>query len=114
MRQGGHTLRYYQIDGDNWLASLWNKRSGCILAEEMGLGKTVQIVCYIEHLHRGEKVRGPFLIVVPALEHWRREFEGWTVMRSCVYLDRQREWRDVMRECEWYFKDRPSTAVSLK
>eukprot|EP00590_Aulacoseira_subarctica_P008985 CAMPEP_0172436642 /NCGR_PEP_ID=MMETSP1064-20121228/71832_1 /TAXON_ID=202472 /ORGANISM="Aulacoseira subarctica , Strain CCAP 1002/5" /LENGTH=1684 /DNA_ID=CAMNT_0013185059 /DNA_START=511 /DNA_END=5562 /DNA_ORIENTATION=- len=114
--KGGHTLRDYQIDGVNWLASLWYKRSGCILADEMGLGKTVQIVCYIEHLHRVEKVRGPFLIVVPlsTVEHWRREFEGWTDLRCCVYHDRQREWRDVMREYEWYFKDRPRTADYLK
>jgi chromodomain-helicase-DNA-binding protein 7 len=114
--KGGHSLRDYQIDGVNWLASLWYKRSGCILADEMGLGKTVQIVCYIEHLHRVEKVRGPFLIVVPlsTVEHWRREFEGWTDLRCCVYHDRQREWRDVMREYEWYYKDRPHTVDYLK
>ncbi len=56
------------------------------------------------------------MIVVPlsTVEHWRREFEGWTDLRCCVYHNRQREWRDVMREYEWYYKDRPHTVDYLK
>lgn len=82
----------------------------------MGLGKTVQIVSYLEHLYRVEKIRGPFLVVVPlsTVEHWRREFEGWTDMVCCVYHDRQRVWRDVLREYEWYYEDRPHNADYLK
>lgn len=82
----------------------------------MGLGKTVQIVSYLEHLYRVEKVQRPFLVVVPlsTVEHWRREFEGWTDMICCVYHDRQRVWRDVLREYEWYYEDRPHTADYLK
>ena len=82
----------------------------------MGLGKTVQIVTYLEHLYRVEKVHRPFLVVVPlsTVEHWRREFEGWTDMICCVYHDRQRVWRDVLREYEWYYEDRPHTPDYLK
>mmetsp|Transcript_1524 Transcript_1524/g.2023 ORF Transcript_1524/g.2023 Transcript_1524/m.2023 type:complete len:2660 (+) Transcript_1524:292-8271(+) len=114
--KNGNRLRDYQIDGVNWLASCWYKTNGCILADEMGLGKTVQIVCYIEHLSRVEKVQRPFLICVPlsTVEHWRREFEGWTDLKTCVYHDRQRVWRDVMREYEWYYADRPHTPDFLK
>lgn len=112
-------MRDYQVDGVNWLSSCYYKRSGAILADEMGLGKTgmtytilsrnhyvaylmchmlcvvfppsVQIVSYLEHLYRVEKLHGPFLVVVPlsTVEHWRREFEGWTDMQCCVYHDRQ-------------------------
>lgn len=35
-------------------------------------------------------------------------------MVCCVYHDRQRIWRDIMREYEWYFEDRPHTAEFLK
>ena len=35
-------------------------------------------------------------------------------MVCCVYHDRQRVWRDVMREYEWYFEDRPHTPDFLK
>mmetsp|Transcript_5980 Transcript_5980/g.11311 ORF Transcript_5980/g.11311 Transcript_5980/m.11311 type:complete len:2522 (+) Transcript_5980:139-7704(+) len=114
--KNGNRLRDYQIDGVNWLASCWYKNHSCILADEMGLGKTVQIVCYIEHLNRVEKIQRPFLVVVPlsTVEHWRREFEGWSDLKVCVYHDRQRVWRDVMREYEWYFADRPRTPDFLK
>jgi SNF2-related domain/Chromo (CHRromatin Organisation MOdifier) domain len=114
--KNGNRLRDYQVDGVNWLASMWYKRQGCILADEMGLGKTVQIVCYIEHIFRVEKIRRPFLVVVPlsTVEHWRREFDGWTDMVCCVYHDRQRVWRDVMREYEWYYEDRPHNCDFLK
>jgi SNF2 family DNA or RNA helicase len=81
-----------------------------------GLGKTVQIVSYIEHIYRVEKIKRPFLVVVPlsTVEHWRREFQAWTDMVCCVYHDRQRVWRDVLREYEWYFEDRPHTSDFLK
>jgi len=114
--KNGNKLRDYQVEGVNWLASTYYKKHGCILADEMGLGKTVQIVCYLEHLHRIEKIRRPHLVVVPlsTVEHWRREFEGWTDMVCCVYHDRQRVWRDVLREYEWYFEDRPRNSDYLK
>ncbi|CAB9497972.1 CHD3-type chromatin-remodeling factor CHR7 [Seminavis robusta] len=114
--KNGNRLRDYQVDGVNWLASTYYKRHGCILADEMGLGKTVQIVSFIEHLYRVEKIKRPYLVVVPlsTVEHWRREFDGWTEMVTCVYHDRQRVWRDVLREYEWYYKDRPHTADFLK
>lgn len=78
--------------------------------------QTVQIVCYIEHLFRVEKIRRPYLVVVPlsTVEHWRREFDGWTDLLCCIYHDRQRIWRDVLREYEWYYKDRPHTPEFLK
>jgi len=114
--KNNNRLRDYQVDGVNWLASCWYKTHSCILADEMGLGKTVQIVCYIDHLHRVEKIQRPFLVVVPlsTVEHWRREFEGWTDLKCCVYHDRQRIWRDVMREYEWYYVDRPHNPDFLK
>ena len=35
-------------------------------------------------------------------------------MVCCIYHDRQRVWRDVLREYEWYYEDRPHTAEYLK
>ena len=35
-------------------------------------------------------------------------------MQCCVYHDRQRVWRDVLREYEWYYEDRPHTPDYLK
>lgn len=35
-------------------------------------------------------------------------------MQCCVYHDRMRQWRDVLREYEWYYEDRPHTPDYLK
>jgi len=35
-------------------------------------------------------------------------------MICCIYHDRQRIWRDVLREYEWYYEDRPHTPDFLK
>jgi SNF2 family DNA or RNA helicase len=68
----------------------------------MGLGKTVQIIAFLDHLWEVENIKGPFLVLVPlsTIEHWRRESEGWSNMNVCVYHDVEggRDSRDVIRE----------------
>ena len=63
-------LRSYQRLGVDWL--LMNRR--CILTDEMGSGKTVQVVAALDHLD------GPFLIVAPksVLWTWQREIAHWS------------------------------------
>ena len=46
----GGTLRLYQMQGLQWLVSLYNNRLSGVLADEMGLGKTIQIVALIAYL----------------------------------------------------------------
>lgn len=56
---------------------------------QMGLGKTVQVVSFLEHIFEIEKIRGPFLVCVPlsTIQHWKREAEAWTNMITCLYHD---------------------------
>jgi chromodomain-helicase-DNA-binding protein 7 len=70
----------------------------------MGLGKTVQAIAFLDHLHRVEGVRGPFLIVVPlsTLLHWRREIEGWTELNVVLYQGNKLN-RQAIREYEWFY-----------
>lgn len=65
----------YQTEGIDWLTSLYSHRIGGILADQMGLGKTLQLLGLIsaagvEHNHRA-------LIVVPnSLRlNWEKEIE---------------------------------------
>jgi SNF2 family DNA or RNA helicase len=46
----GGTLRKYQLQGLQWLVSLYNNKLSGVLADEMGLGKTIQIVALIAYL----------------------------------------------------------------
>lgn len=43
-------LRDYQKIGLDWLAKLYRKNLNGILADEAGLGKTVQIIAFFAHL----------------------------------------------------------------
>ena len=103
--KGGNKLREYQANGLNWMLLCYHNKRSCILADEMGLGKTVQVVSFIEHLCMVERMRGPYLVVVPlsTLGHWQREFSSWTDMTCCVYHDQGADLRALIRAFEWYF-----------
>merc|ERR1719359_493194 len=64
-------LREYQLKGVKWLISLWQNGLNGILADQMGLGKTVQTIGFISHLW-SKGVKGPFLVVAPlsTLGNW--------------------------------------------
>lgn len=75
----------------------------------MGLGKTVQVASYLSKLAEESHIRGPFLVVVPlsTLEHWLREFAGWTDLNAILYHGSADD-RALIREYEFaYHPDRP-------
>ncbi|XP_017277127.1 lymphoid-specific helicase isoform X1 [Kryptolebias marmoratus] len=75
----GGVMRWYQIEGIEWLRMLWENGINGILADEMGLGKTIQCIAHIAMMIE-KKVTGPFLVVVPlsTLPNWISEFKRFT------------------------------------
>ncbi|WFD06104.1 hypothetical protein MVES1_001445 [Malassezia vespertilionis] len=73
------TLRDYQIQGLNWLISLYHNGINGILADEMGLGKTLQTIAFLGYLKYFRDISGPHLVIVPksTLDNWVREFNRW-------------------------------------
>ncbi len=71
------TLRPYQEAGVRWLYLLCRLRLGACLADNMGLGKTIQVAALLLVLAREEPLAGPSLLVVPAslLANWAAEAE---------------------------------------
>ncbi|WP_429216537.1 SNF2-related protein [Kitasatospora sp. MAP12-9] len=70
------TLRDYQRQGLTWLANTTNAGFGALLADDMGLGKSLTALAL--HLYRrdlGREAQGPTLIVCPAsvMINWERE-----------------------------------------
>lgn len=65
------TLRPYQLQGLNWIETLYQAGLHGVLADEMGLGKTVQALAFLSL----KNPQGRYLIVVPAslLFNWERE-----------------------------------------
>ncbi|KAF2261279.1 SNF2 family helicase/ATPase-like protein PasG [Lojkania enalia] len=75
----GGTMRSYQLEGLEWLLSLYENGINGILADEMGLGKTIQTIALLAHLWE-MKSYGPFLIAAPlsTTSNWVEEFRKWT------------------------------------
>ncbi|KAA8493126.1 Chromatin structure-remodeling complex subunit snf21 [Porphyridium purpureum] len=75
----GGKLKEYQMQGLQWMVSLYNNGMNGILADEMGLGKTVQTIALVSHLMEKKGNGGPFLIVVPlsTMSNWELEFQRW-------------------------------------
>ncbi|KAK2845552.1 hypothetical protein Q7C36_010406 [Tachysurus vachellii] len=73
------TLKQYQIQGLEWMVSLYNNNLNGILADEMGLGKTIQTIALITYLMEYKRLNGPFLIIVPlsTLSNWVYELDKW-------------------------------------
>eukprot|EP00924_Labyrinthula_sp_SR-Ha-C_P000515 augustus_masked-scaffold_27-processed-gene-1.2-mRNA-1 protein AED:0.03 eAED:0.03 QI:0/-1/0/1/-1/1/1/0/1102 len=75
----GGTMRWYQLDGLNWLVSLYEQGINGILADEMGLGKTLQSISLLGYLLFDRGVSGPHIVIVPksVIGNWAREFKRW-------------------------------------
>lgn len=69
----------YQKTGIEWLWQLYQRNSGGILGDEMGMGKTIQICGFIGGLHYSGMLDKPVLIVAPGtlLKQWVMEFHDW-------------------------------------
>jgi SWI/SNF-related matrix-associated actin-dependent regulator of chromatin subfamily A member 2/4 len=84
----GGKLKEYQIDGLQWLISLFNNKLNGILADEMGLGKTIQTIALLAYLKEVKKVEGPFLVVAPlsTISNWANEFSKWCpALKTVIY-----------------------------
>ncbi len=89
------TLRPYQLDGLKWLNFLDDFNFGGCLADDMGLGKSIQIIAFM--LLQNEKVeRNTNLLVVPTtlIFNWQAELKKFAPSLSVHTLhgsDRMRE-----------------------
>lgn len=70
----GGKLKSYQIKGVKWLISLWQNGLNGILADQMGLGKTIQTIGFLAHL-KGNGLHGPYMVIAPlsTLSNWLNE-----------------------------------------
>uniref|UniRef100_A0A673IRB8 Proliferation-associated SNF2-like protein n=1 Tax=Sinocyclocheilus rhinocerous TaxID=307959 RepID=A0A673IRB8_9TELE len=95
----GGVMRWYQVEGIEWLRMLWENGINGILADEMGLGKTIQCIAHIAMMVE-KKVLGPFLVVAPlsTLPNWISEFKRFTPEVSVLlYHGSQKERMDLVK-----------------
>lgn len=94
----GATMKPYQLEGLEWLISLYENGLNGILADEMGLGKTIQTISLIAFL-RSRKQYGPFLIVAPlsTITNWIDEFAKFTPDIPTLMYHGSKDERDILR-----------------
>ena len=69
----------------------------------MGLGKTIQTVCFLNFVFYTGKQYGQFLLVVPlsTMPAWEREFAKWAPnMNTIMYIGDMKS-RQTIQENEW-------------
>ena len=72
----GGKLREYQLKGVKWMIALWQNGMNGILADQMGLGKTLQTIAFLSHL-KENNVHAPYLIIGPlsTVSNWVNEIK---------------------------------------
>jgi ATP-dependent DNA helicase len=102
----GGKMREYQLEGLEWLKSLWMNGLCGILADEMGLGKTVQAISLIAFF-KEKNISGPFLIAAPlsTVSNWIDEFARWTPSIETVLYHGSKEERAEIRRKRMKLQD---------
>ncbi|PGH30689.1 hypothetical protein GX50_06553 [[Emmonsia] crescens] len=102
----GGQMREYQLEGLEWLKSLWMNGLCGILADEMGLGKTIQAISLIAFF-KEHNVSGPFLISAPlsTVSNWVAEFAHWTPDIETVLYHGSKEERAAIRDQRMKLQD---------
>jgi SWI/SNF-related matrix-associated actin-dependent regulator of chromatin subfamily A member 5 len=92
----GGKLTDYQLDGLNWLISLYETGLNGILADEMGLGKTIQSIAFMSFLKQYKRKNGYFLVVVPksTMPNWSKELKLWCPSLNAIVLNPVKEERE--------------------
>ncbi|KAJ2556489.1 hypothetical protein EV175_001970 [Coemansia sp. RSA 1933] len=107
----GERLMDYQVVGVNWLLKQWLHGQPAILADEMGMGKTIQVIAFLLAIYHSTLEAGlsgeeavasnagtfPFLVVVPTslVGNWMNEFRKWAPELVVAQLSGGAEDRDV-------------------
>ena len=102
----GGQMKQYQLEGLEWLKTLWMNGLSGILADEMGLGKTLQAISMIAFF-KENNISGPFLIAAPlsTLSNWIEEFKRWAPTINTILYHASKDEREAMRRKKMKIQD---------
>lgn len=95
-------LKDYQLDGVNWLSLRYRNQTSCILADDMGTGKTCQVIAFLCDL-KDQGVKGVNLVVAPSstIENWSRELKRFgPKLNVVVFAGSQSERKQIRYDIE--------------
>ncbi|XP_047152795.1 ATP-dependent DNA helicase DDM1 [Vigna umbellata] len=96
----GGKLKPYQLKGVKWLISLWQNGLNGILADQMGLGKTIQTIGFLSHL-KAKGLDGPYMIIAPlsTLSNWVNEISRFAPsLPTIIYHGDKKERNEIRRK----------------
>lgn len=78
-------LRSYQIDAIKWMNTLYDNKLSGILADDMGLGKSIEFISFRTLINEA----APTLIICPKslIYNWKSEFKKWDKSTVCHLID---------------------------
>jgi SNF2 family DNA or RNA helicase len=87
-------IRNYQVDASRWMSTLYKYNLGGILADDMGLGKSLETIAFIDTI----KKEAPILIVCPKsiVYNWVNEFLLWSPKTTIYPIDGSKGEREVL------------------
>ena len=90
----GKILRDYQKEGDRWLFNLAYYRLSGILADDMGLGKSLEIITLLKSC----RTKNPNIIIAPAslTYNWYNEFKKWTLSMEVMLVSGNGQTREKL------------------
>ncbi|KAI6176431.1 Helicase SRCAP [Aphelenchoides bicaudatus] len=81
----------YQLVALKWLLNSFDNSFGCILTDEKGLGKKVQILAFLAFLEDFRRVTGPHLIVTDEKANWSIALERFLPHANVLEFTDQKE-----------------------
>ena len=96
-------VRPYQVDGIKWLKTLDDNALGGILADDMGLGKSLQLIAFFSLVNMDK----PAIIVCPKslIYNWQNEFIKWGGKQNTIVLAGSLANRKQLLEDNIYSRD---------
>jgi ATP-dependent DNA helicase len=109
----GTEMREYQLEGTEWLISLFENGLNGILADEMGLGKTIQAIALLAFLFE-QGIKGPFLITAPlsTVGNWCKEFAKFAPTLPVLSYIGTKDERKILRDENFNSGDKLSIVVT--
>src|SRR4030042_4897594 len=94
-------LRPYQKLGVEWLLFLFENGLGGLLCDDMGIGKTHEVMALMLLLRKDMAVKEPFLVVCPTtvLSHWSGKIlDHAQGLKAAVFHGGQRDLEETLRD----------------
>lgn len=105
-------LKPYQLEGLNWLITLYENGLNGILADDMGLGKTIQSIALLAFIYEMD-TKGPFLIAAPlsTVDNWISEFARFAPKLPVLKYYHQEGIKERSKLLRKFFKETGGTGV---